>query len=338
MNKLVFSIETSCDETSVAIIDNNRNILSHITINQGDHSKFGGVVPEIASRSHLQILQRIIPESLKQAGIKISNIDLFSATCGPGLIGGLLIGSTIAKAIALGLNKPFFPINHLEGHLLSTMFSEKIMFPHIALLLTGGHTQIYLVKSIGKYTLLGETVDDAIGESFDKVAKLIGHNYPGGAKIEKLALQGNSEKYKLPHPLQYKKDLNFSFSGIKTAVSLIVKNEKKLNNENKKDIAASFQSMIVKILEVRTKSAFEFLINKNHKIKYLSVVGGVAANKKIKETLSKIASKYGCQLVSPPLNLCGDNAAMIANVCLEHHKLDLKPNLYFNPNPRLSLY
>ena len=224
---LAFSIETSCDETSVAIVDNNGKILNQITENQLDHIKFGGVVPEIASRAHLQILQRIIPLCFKRAKLNLNNIDIFCATCGPGLIGGLLVGSTVAKSMAIGINKPFYPINHLEGHLISPTFNNKLKFPNLSILLTGGHTQIYLIKKPNDYKLLGETVDDAVGESFDKVAKLLGLKYPGGPKIEKFAQNGNINTYGLPHPLKNKKNINFSFSGIKTAVSLIVKDQKK---------------------------------------------------------------------------------------------------------------
>ena len=186
-NMLVFSVETSCDETSVCIMHSDKTLLSHIVYSQEIHKKHGGVVPELASRAHLEILQQITKDSFKQAQLSTNNIDVYCATCGPGLIGGLLVGSIFAKSLSLGANKPFIPINHLEGHLLSPTFNNTINFPNISYLLTGGHTQIYLVNGIGKYTLLGETVDDAIGEAFDKVAKLLGLSYPGGAEIEKKA-------------------------------------------------------------------------------------------------------------------------------------------------------
>ena len=181
---LVFAVETSCDETSVCILNNNKKILSHIIYSQQVHKKFGGVIPELASRSHLQILQKISKKALKEANIEINEIDVFCATCGPGLIGGLLVGSIFTKALAIGVKKPFFPVNHLEGHLLSPTFNNEIQYPYISFLLTGGHTQIYLIYNIGKYELLGETLDDAVGEAFDKVAKLLGMSYPGGPEIE----------------------------------------------------------------------------------------------------------------------------------------------------------
>ena len=337
MNTLVFSIETSCDETSVAILNDKRKILSHITINQKDHCKFGGVVPEIASRAHLQILQTIIPKSFKEAKLSISDIDIFCATCGPGLIGGLLVGSMIAKSMAIGTNKPFYPVNHLEGHLLSPEFSTRMNFPNLTLLLTGGHTQIYLVKSIGEYILLGETIDDAIGESFDKVAKLIGLEYPGGPLIEKLAIDGDSKSFKLPHPLEFKKNLNFSFSGIKTSVNLLVKNQIKLNKKIKSNIAASFQKKIIEILIKKTELALENLKKQKYDIKDIAIVGGVAANKGIKKSLRKFSQINNHRLIFPPLKLCGDNAAMIAWVCLQHHKMGIESDLEFKPNPRLSI-
>mgnify|MGYP001307347125 CR=1 FL=1 len=337
MNTLVYSIETSCDETSVAILNDKRKILSHITVNQKDHNKFGGVVPEIASRAHLQILQTIIPKSFEEAKLSINDIDIFCATCGPGLIGGLLVGSMIAKSMAIGTNKPFYPINHLEGHLLSPEFSTTMNFPNLTLLLTGGHTQIYLVKSIGEYKLLGETVDDAIGESFDKVGKLIGLGYPGGPLVEKLAKNGNFEAYDLPHPLEFEKNFNFSFSGIKTAVSLLVKNQIKLNKKIKSNIAASFQKKIIEILIKKTELALEYLRKQKYDIKDMAIVGGVAANKSIKESLKKFSQINNHRLIFPPLELCGDNAAMIAWACLQHHKMGIKPDLEFKPNPRLSI-
>ena len=337
MNTLVYSIETSCDETSVAILNDKKKILSHITVNQRVHNKFGGVVPEIASRAHLQILQKIIPKSFEEAKLSINDIDIFCATCGPGLIGGLLVGSIIAKSMAIGTNKPFYPINHLEGHLLSPEFSDKMKFPNLTLLLTGGHTQIYLVKSIGQYQLLGETIDDAIGESFDKVAKLIGLGYPGGPAIEKLAMAGNSSAFELPHPLEFKKNLNFSFSGIKTAVNLLIKKQAKLNKIIKSDIASSFQKKIIEILIKRTELALINLRKKKYYIKDISIVGGVAANKSIKKSLESFSQINNKRLISPPSSLCGDNAVIIAWACIQRYKLHIESDLDFKPNPRLTI-
>ena len=334
---MIFAIETSCDETSVAILNFKGKLLSHIIVNQQNHHKFGGVVPEIASRAHLQILQNIIPQVLEETKIKVKDIDIFCATCGPGLIGGLLVGSTLAKSMAIGNNKPFYPINHLEGHILSPLISNKINFPFLTLLLTGGHTQLYLVESIGNYKLLGETIDDAVGESFDKVAKLLGLGYPGGPMIEEKALNGNINSFKLPHPLEFNKNLSFSFSGIKTAVSLIIKKQEYIDEKTKIDMSASFQNKIIEILRKRTILALKILKKKGYNVKDVTVVGGVAANKKINESFEQLCEENNCCLFFPPKNMCGDNAAMIAWACLQQYRKNIKPNLNFKEDPRWSL-
>ena len=334
---IIFSIETSCDETSVAIVNELGKIICQITFNQLEHKKFGGVVPEIASRAHLQILQKIIPSCFKKTNLNISDIDLFCATSGPGLIGGLLVGTTIAKSMAIGTGKPFYPINHLEGHLISPAFNNELKFPSLILLLTGGHTQLYLTKKPNDYELLGETIDDAIGESFDKVAKLIGLPYPGGPEIEKLALKGNSNTYALPHPLKNKKNINFSFSGIKTAVSLIVKKQKKIDRKFKENIAASFQNKIIEIIITKVEKVLKTLEEKKINIYDISIVGGVAANKKIRNSFSSAQSLNKYNFIYPPIELCGDNAAMIALACQQKYKNNVKPNTHFKASPRLSI-
>ena len=334
---MIFAIETSCDETSTAILNFEGKLLSHIIVNQQNHHKFGGVVPEIASRAHLQILQTIIPQALKEAKIEIKDIDLFCATCGPGLIGGLLVGSTIAKSMAIGNNKPFYPINHLEGHILSPLINTKIIFPFLTLLLTGGHTQIYFVKNIGDYKLLGETVDDAVGESFDKVAKLLKLGYPGGPLIEEKAKNGSIDLFKLPHPLEFEKSLNFSFSGIKTAVSLLIKKQDYINEKIIIKIATSFQNKIIEILIKRTTLALEILKKRGQVIKDISIVGGVAVNQKINDAYKKFCQHNNCRLIVPPQKMCGDNAAMIAWTCLQQYKKNMKPNLSFKVDPRWAL-
>ena len=336
---LAFSIETSCDETSVAIVDNNGKILNQITENQQVHNKFGGVVPEIASRAHLQILQRIIPLSFKQAKLNLNDIDIFCATCGPGLIGGLLVGSTIAKSMAIGINKPFYPVNHLEGHLISPTFNNILKFPNLSILLTGGHTQIYFIKKPNDYELLGETVDDAVGESFDKVAKLLGLSYPGGPEIEKFAQKGKFDAYDLPHPLKNKKNMSFSFSGIKTAVNLIVKNQTKITQKFQEDMAASFQNKIIEIIINKIERTIKMLKNKNINIADISIVGGVAKNKALRNSLLNNDKINKYNIVYPPIEICGDNAAMIALVGLQKYKHKIKPDHLFNfkANPRLSI-
>lgn len=334
---LVFSIETSCDETSVCIMNNDKKILSHIVFSQEEHKKFGGVVPEIASRAHLQILQKITKKALIESNTDINNIDLFAATCGPGLIGGLLVGSTFAKSMALGAKKPFIPINHLEGHLLSPTFNNNIKYPYLSFLLTGGHTQIYLVNSICNYELLGETLDDAVGEAFDKVAKLLNLQYPGGPEIEKKAQKGTLKTFSLPHPLENKKNLNFSFSGIKTAVNLIVKNNK--NNDQKfiENLSACFQDSISKILEKKLLLAIEFLRKRKIYISQISLVGGVAANQYIRKKITKIAVDLNYSIVFPPNYMLSDNAAMIGWAAIQNFSFNRYSDLFFKPDPRLQI-
>jgi len=334
---LIFAVETSCDETSICIINKDKKILSHITNSQREHIKFGGVVPELASRSHLQILQKISKDALIEANIDIKEIDVFCATCGPGLIGGLLVGSTFAKSLALGLNKPFVPINHLEGHLLSPTFNNSIQYPYVVFLLTGGHTQIYLINSINDYELLGETLDDAIGEAFDKVAKLLKLPYPGGPEIEKKAKNGDSEKFKLPHPLQKKINLNFSFSGIKTAVNLIVKNNNNINDVFKANLAASFQRTVTQIIEKKLELTIKHLKKRGIIISQISLVGGVAANKYIYNRIDKVSKKYKCLLIMPPQYMLSDNAAMIGWACINKYSKKQISDLHFKANPRLTI-
>jgi len=334
---IIFAVETSCDETSVCILTKNKDILSHITYTQDEHQKHGGVVPELASRSHLQILQKITKDALLESGLDISKIDIFSATCGPGLIGGLLVGSIFTKSLAIGVDKPFIPINHLEGHLLSSTFNNEISYPFLSFLLTGGHTQIYLINSINNYTLMGETLDDAIGEAFDKVAKLLSMPYPGGPEVEKIAQEGNPLSFNLPEPLQKSKNLNFSFSGIKTAVNLIVKKQKKIDRQFIADLSASFQYTLSKILNNKIKIAISILKDKNIKISQIALVGGVAKNNYLREAIKKNSSDAGCQIVIPPEYMLSDNAAMIGWACMQKLKINSKSNLYFKANPRLSI-
>ncbi len=334
---LVFSVETSCDETSVCIINDKKTILSHIIYSQKEHNKYGGVIPELASRAHLEILQKISKQSLKEAKISLKDIDVYCATCGPGLIGGLLVGSIFTKALAIGNKKPFVPINHLEAHLLSSSFNNEVNDPHLSFLLTGGHTQIYLVKNVEKYNLLGETLDDAIGEAFDKVSKLLGMNYPGGPEVENAAKNGDDMAFDLPHPLKDSKELNFSFSGIKTAISLIVKNKKIIDEELKSNISASFQNIVTDILIKKFNMTLKYLKNQNVNITQISLVGGVAANKFIYNKLEKECLKNNIEIILPPKNMLSDNAAMIGWACIKKLYNNNINDLYFKENPRLTL-
>ena len=331
---LVFSTETSCDETSVCIMKEDKTILSHIIYSQTVHTKYGGVVPELASRAHLEILQQITKEALKESGIRLNEVDLFSATCGPGLIGSLLIGSTFTKSLSIGNSKPFIPINHLEAHILSSFYNNEIKFPHLSLLITGGHTQIYFLKNYNDIELIGETIDDAIGEAFDKVAKILGLSYPGGQKIEKKALEGNENSYKLPQPLINEDNFNFSFSGLKTSVNLIAK--KSIINQNFiKDMSASFQKCVGNILTFKLNKAIKKLYKGNTKGLSVSVVGGVANNDYLKKCFENIEKREIIEFVYPPKYMMNDNAAMIAWATILKHRNN--HDLNFKPNPRLTI-
>jgi len=334
---LVFAVETSCDETSVCILNHDKKILSHIVFSQKEHIKFGGVVPELASRAHLQILQHISQEAFNKSKIDIEDIDVFCATCGPGLIGGLLVGSTFAKSLAFGSSKAFVPINHLEGHLLSPTFNNNIVFPCISFLLTGGHTQIYLINSVGNYELLGETLDDALGETFDKVAKLIGLSYPGGPEIEKKAKNGSARTFNLPNPLEKQRNLNFSFSGMKTAINLIVKKHNFADQKFQENLSASFQEKVVSILESKLALTIKHLNNRKINISQICLVGGVASNKYICEKIKRVAHNYKCSVVLPRKDMLSDNAAMIAWACLQKYLKDPISNLHFKASSRLKI-
>ena len=335
---LVFAVETSCDETSVCIINDKKQIFSHIVFTQENHEKYGGVIPELASRAHLQILQKISKQAISESKISLSQIDVFCATCGPGLVGGLLVGSIFTKSLALGLKKPFVPINHLEGHILSPTFNNSLKFPHVCFLLTGGHTQIYLVNELNNYELLGETLDDAIGEAFDKVAKLLNMPYPGGPEIEINAKKGQINSYYLPHPLESKKNLNFSFSGIKTAANLIVKKNPNYNNKFIKNLSATFQHKVTEILQSKITIINKYLKEKKIIISEIILVGGVAANKYIYKELSSTAKKYNYTVKLPEKKMLSDNAAMIGWACIQKSKKNIESNYNFKVNPRLTVY
>ena len=332
---LVFATETSCDETSVCIMDKNKHIYSHIVFTQETHKKHGGVVPELASRAHLEILQNITQISLKQSGKKISDIDVFASTCGPGLIGPLLIGSTFTKSLAIGLNKPFVPINHIESHVLSPTYNNKVEYPQVCLLLTGGHTEIYHVTSKKNINLIGETLDDAVGETFDKVAKLLGLSYPGGPEIERRALNGDETIFDLPAPLINEDNLNFSFSGLKTAINHIVK-KNSLNAEFIGNLSASFQFCISKILIEKVKKTLKKLSEESVNVKSLSIVGGVSNNKYISKRIKDAFRHHNVNILFPPKEMMSDNAAMIAWNCLNKN-IETASDLYYKANPRLSI-
>ncbi len=328
---IILGIESSCDETAASIIQENEagipTILSNIVSSQVDvHKEFGGVVPELAARSHIEKIDLITKKAIDESGIKINDIDAVAATAGPGLVVCLSVGLSFGKAIAASLKKPFIAVNHLEGHALSPKLNSQIKYPYLLLLISGGHSQFLCVKNLGKYKRLGTTIDDAIGEAFDKTAKLIGIEFPGGPQIEVYAKKGNPNRYELPKPIINKGGCNLSFAGLKTAVLKISKKIK--NNQDKYDLAASFQKTIEEILYKKSKIAFKEFRNINKKKNNIFVVaGGVAANKKIRERLINACNEENFKPIFPPLNLCGDNAAMIAMVGLEKFKLKKFNNL-----------
>ncbi len=331
---LVFACETSCDETSVCLLNDNK-IIEHIIFSQEIHNKYGGVVPELASRSHLEKLQEITLKLFKKSNINGEEVEVFCATCGPGLIGSLLVGSTFTKSLAIGYNKPFVPINHLEGHIMSTSYNNLINYPNLILLVTGGHTQIYLMKNSKEIKLLGESVDDAIGEAFDKTAKLLGFDYPGGVEIEKMAINGNENRYEIPKPLFYEKNFNFSFSGIKTHINLLVKNNN-LDEKSIKDLCASFQKTMTEIIIKKLVIGIDLLNEQGIKVKSISCVGGVANNNYLKDKIEKKFYEKNIDIYYPIKEMMSDNAAMIAWACNKNFNID-KIDFLFKPDPRLKI-
>jgi len=340
--KLTFlGIETSCDETAASVVmekaDGTGKILSNIVSSQiEEHKEFGGVVPEVAARAHVEKIEYIIKEALKKSNINLENIDGIASTAGPGLIVCLTVGLNAGKAIAGSLNKPFIAINHLEGHALSPKINKRIEFPYLLLLISGGHTEFLEVNGVNNYKRLGTTIDDALGEAFDKTAKLLGIEFPGGPKIEEWAKNGDGNYFKLPKPIIKRGGCNLSFAGLKTAVLKVSKNI--INEKEKFHLAASFQKTINEILYEKTLVAMkDFLKNKKRKKNTFVIAGGVAANLKIRENLTKLAKEKNFISVFPPVNLCGDNAAMIAWAGIERYKLNLKDNLDFPSRARWPL-
>ena len=338
---LILGIETSCDETAASIITENDKgiptVLSNIVSSQVDvHKEFGGVVPELAARSHIEKIDWIVEKAIADSGKKIEEIDAVASTAGPGLIVCLSVGLSFGKAFASAINKPFIAVNHLEGHALSPKLNSHLNYPYLLLLISGGHSQYLSVQGLGKYKRLGTTIDDALGEAFDKTAKLLGIEFPGGPQIEVLAKKGNPEKYDLPKPIFNKGGCNLSFAGLKTAILKIAKSIK--TEQEKFDLAASFQKTVEEILNKKTKIAFEEFEKENKlKEKVFVIAGGVAANKKIRSMLINLCEANNYKSIFPPIELCGDNAAMIAMVGLEKYKLNEFNNLDYPAKPRWPL-
>ena len=338
---IILGIETSCDETAVSLIQDDKSgvpkILSNIVSSQFDiHKEFGGVVPELAARSHVEKIDLIAKRAIKESGVSLDKISAIASTAGPGLIVCLTVGLNFGKAMASCLNVPFIGVNHLEGHALSPKLHTKLDYPYLLLLISGGHSQYLSVNALGKYKRFGTTIDDALGEAFDKTAKLLGIEFPGGPNLEKFAEKGDPNKFELPKPIINKGGCNLSFAGLKTAIlrlTNIIKTE-----QEKFDLAASFQRTIEEILYLKTKVAFENFKKINLKNKnFFVVAGGVAANKSIRKKLVQVSNENNFVPIFPDSKLCGDNAAMIAMVGLEKYKLKKFDDLDLPASPRLPL-
>ncbi|MFC1659377.1 tRNA (adenosine(37)-N6)-threonylcarbamoyltransferase complex transferase subunit TsaD [Pseudomonadota bacterium] len=366
----VLGIETSCDETAVAIVEasidsslnfQNKKILANNILSQIDiHKEFGGVVPEVAARNHLDVIDVMVEKTLKNANLSYEQIDAISATSGPGLIGGVIVGMTTGKIIASIHKKPFIAINHLEGHALTARFLDTLEFPYLLLLVSGGHCQILITEGVGQYKKLGETIDDAVGEAFDKVAQMLGLEYPGGPKIEEFAKSGNENRFPLPKPLLPSKTnsgkghkFNFSFSGLKTAVRREIEKLTKqsfesqfscakLSKQDIHDICASFQKTVADIITDRLANVVKMLKNNNFSqnqklIDTLVIAGGVAANQYIKSKVENAVKKYNFKVITPPILLCTDNGIMVAWAGLENFVLGKINKLDFDPKANWEL-
>ena len=334
---IVLGIETSCDETAAAIVHEDRTILSNLVVSQmEDHRPFGGVVPEIAARSHLNHIDGLVKRALAEAAIAFKDLDGIAATGGPGLIGGVLVGMMTAKAIALVHDRPLIAVNHLEGHALTARLTNGLEYPYLLLLVSGGHCQLLAVSGPGAYRRYGTTLDDAVGEAFDKTAKLIGLPYPGGPAIEQAAKYGQADRYPFPRPMLGRPNCNFSFSGLKTAVARTVQNTR-VNQETVANIAASFQMAVGEALEDRTRNALQRFKTEYPAGTTLVVAGGVAANAHLRAVLAALAAEENFWFVAPPPDLCTDNAAMIAWAGIERLQQNLTDTLDFAPRPRWPL-
>ena len=338
---MVLGIETSCDETASAIVSmspSGPKIRSSVVQAQiTEHAPYGGVVPEIAARSHLDHLDKVIVQAFDQAEVPLADIDGVAAATGPGLIGGLIVGATMAKGLAWGINKPFIAVNHLEAHALTARLTDDVDFPYLLLLVSGGHCQLLVCAGIGRYTRLGTTLDDAAGEAFDKTAKLIGLGYPGGPAIEQAAAEGDASRFDLPRPLKGRPGCDFSFSGLKTAVRHICANRGGPDPAFQADLAASVELAICDALADRTLNAIARFCRHFPEGKTLVAAGGVAANTRLRRRLASLAESAGLRFVAPPPSLCTDNGVMVAWAGLERLRLGLSDGLDAPLRPRWPL-
>ena len=337
---IVLGIETSCDETAAALVDDGRRVLADVVLSQREaHRPYVGIVPEIAARAHLEALDDLIRDALAQAGIGLDGIDAVAATAGPGLIGGLLVGVMTGKGIAAARGLPFLAVNHLEGHALTARLTEGLEFPYLLLLVSGGHCQLLAVEGVGRYRRLGTTVDDAAGEAFDKVAKMLGLGYPGGPLVERAAAAGNPARFALPRPMVRRPGCDFSFSGLKTAVRQTVEGlpPGPLAAVDVADLCAGFQAAVADIVVDRCANAIALFRDRHPQGRALVVSGGVAANTALRAALGALAAREGFAFVAPPLRLCTDNATMIAWAGVERLRLGLTDPLDAPARPRWPL-
>lgn len=337
---IVLGIETSCDETAAAIVADDRRILANVIYSQNaEHEAFGGVVPEIAARAHLDILDGVVRQALDEAGMAVGELDGIAATTGPGLIGGVIVGAMTAKAIAATQDLPFMAVNHLEGHALTARLTDDVDFPYLLLLVSGGHCQFLTVTGPGSYALMGGTVDDAVGEAFDKCAKMMGLGFPGGPAVEAAARTGDAKRFSFPRPMKGRAGCDMSFSGLKTAVrhAILDLPGDALAAADAADIAASFQAAVSEVLADRAAHAIAAFDEEHPDGKTLVIAGGVAANAAIREKLTGLTALLGFRCVVPPPGLCTDNGAMIAWAGIERLRLGLTDGLDFAPRPRWPL-
>ncbi len=340
----VLGIETTCDETAVAVVEEKlggvgAEILSNEVMSQiARHAAYGGVVPEIAARAHIEVLDRLIGRALADARTEINQLDAIAAAAGPGLIGGVLVGLTAGKALALAAKKPFVAVNHIEAHALTARLTEGLGFPYLALIASGGHTQIVAVRGVGDYERLGATVDDAAGEAFDKVGKMLGLPYPGGPELEALARNGDPHRFDFPRPMIGRPEADFSFSGLKTAArQALLRLGDAPSEADKRDLAASFQAAVVDVVIDRLRVALRIFGKTQETPQGLAMGGGVCANGALRQALSHLCGEVGLRVAAPPPELCADNAAMIAFAGLERFKIGLANDLSFAPRPRWPL-
>ena len=336
----ILGIETSCDETAAAMVTDNREILANVVHSQlEEHAPYGGIVPEIAARAHIEALDGIIAETMRRAGIGFDELDGVAATGGPGLIGGVIVGVMTAKGIAAARDIPFLAINHLEGHALTVRLTDALAFPYLLLLVSGGHTQLLIVEGVGAYRRIGTTIDDAVGEAFDKTAKMLGLGYPGGPAVERTGKTGDASRFALPRPMKGRPGSDFSFSGLKTAVRRAIENlpPGPDSDQDTADICASFQEAVSEVIADRTKNAIANFRHSYPNGSGLVVAGGVAANNLLRATLEQVAAQENMLFIAPPQALCTDNGAMIAWAGIERLRLGLVDALDFAPRPRWPL-